>query len=134
MNISLISQFSNLRKEESVASTIVYLLRSSSYNKMRAMVAFVNYGGISGLTDEFLNSNIKDLQIVVGIDNKITSVEALHELLRIGFEGKIYHTSGSEIFHPKFYLFENANDFARRSSSLSTTWTSSPRTSMWVLA
>lgn len=112
MNISLISQFSNLRKEESVASTIVYLLRSSSYNKMRAMVAFVNYGGISGLTDEFLKSNIKDLQIVVGIDNKITSVEALHELLRIGFEGKIYHTSGSEIFHPKFYLFENANDFA----------------------
>ncbi len=112
MNISLISQFLNLRKEESVASTIVYLLRSSSYNKMRAMVAFVNYGGISGLTDEFLKSNIKDLQIVVGIDNKITSVEALHELLRIGFEGKIYHTSGSEIFHPKFYLFENANDFA----------------------
>lgn len=112
MNTLLISQFSNLCREESVASTIVSLLRSLSYNKMRAMVAFANYGGISGLTDEFVKSNIKEFQIVVGIDNKITSVEALQELLRIGFEGKVYHTSSGEIFHPKFYLFENDNDFA----------------------
>ena len=111
MNASLISQFSNSKDGSSIASILISILRSSTFPKLRAMVAFANYGGISGLADEFSKSNTKDKSIIVGIDNKITSVEALSELISLGFDGRIYHTSGSEIFHPKFYLFENDNEF-----------------------
>lgn len=111
MNASLISQFSNSKDGSSIASVLISILRSSTFPKLRAMVAFANYGGISGLADEFSKSNTKDKSIIVGIDNKITSVEALSELISLGFDGRIYHTSGSEIFHPKFYLFENDNEF-----------------------
>ena len=111
MNVSLISQFSNFEDVNSVASVLISILRSSTFPKLRAMVAFANFGGISGLSDEISKSNTTDKSIIVGIDNKITSVEALSELIRLGFDGRIYHTSGSEIFHPKFYLFENDNEF-----------------------
>ena len=112
MNAFLLSQFSNFGESNSVASAIVSLLRSSSYTKIRIMVAFANYGGVSGLAEEISSAQIPDKSIIVGIDNNITTIEALQELIRLGFEGKIFHTSGSDIFHPKFYLFENDNDFA----------------------
>ena len=111
MKVSLLSQFSNFGSEKSVASAIISVLRTSNYHKCRAMVAFANYGGVSGLADEITKSCLKEKSIVVGIDNKITTVEALQELIDLGFDGKVYHTSSGEIFHPKFYLFENDKDF-----------------------
>ena len=112
MKVLLLSQFSNFGSEKSIASAIISVLRTSNYTKMRAMVAFANYGGVSGLAREIAKSGIKEKNIIVGIDNKITTVEALQCLINLGFEGKVYHTSGSEIFHPKFYLFENANVYS----------------------
>lgn len=111
MKVSLLSQFSNFGSEKSVASAIISVLRTSNYHKCRAMVAFANYGGVSGLADEITKSCLKEKSIIVGIDNKITTVEALQELIELGFDGKVYHTSSGEIFHPKFYLFENDKDF-----------------------
>ena len=111
MKVSLLSQFSDFGGEKSIASAIISVLRSTKYQKCRVMVAFANYGGVSGLADEISHSNMKDKSIIVGIDNKITTIEALQKIIDLGFDGKVYHTSGGDIFHPKFYLFENDNEF-----------------------
>jgi len=60
MNTFLLSQFSNFGESNSVASAIVSLLRSSSYTKIRIMVAFANYGGVSGLAEEISSAQIPD--------------------------------------------------------------------------
>lgn len=111
MIIELINQINNTTHERSLADCLIECLRMGKYTCMHLMVAFVNYGGIAGLSDEILKSSISDKKIIVGIDNKITSVEAIVELKRLGFDCKIYHSSTAPIFHPKFYLLENVEEF-----------------------
>lgn len=39
-------------------------------------------------------------------------MEALDEMLRIGFTCKVAHNSSSFIYHPKLYLFENVQSYS----------------------
>ena len=105
MEIELISQIQQSANDKTLAEVIIDILEKGCYSCMKALVAFANYGGISGLSQELVKSSITEKQIIVGIDNRITSVEALDELIRLGFSCKVLHNSSSFIFHPKQYLF-----------------------------
>ena len=76
-------------------------------------MAFASYGGVSALTkyiEEGKSMGMK-IKVVLGIDQKATSKEALEEVLSWGVDAQIYHTSSNNIFHPKVYLFENRDIF-----------------------
>ena len=76
-------------------------------------MAFASFGGISALTPYIIEERERgvNIKIILGIDQKGTSKEALEEVLSWGVEAKIYHTQSVNIFHPKIYLFENADIF-----------------------
>lgn len=112
MDLELISQIQMSSNDKTLAEIIIEILEKDCYSSFKILTAFVSYGGISGLSDVINKSSIYEKKAIIGIDNKITSVEALDEMLRIGFTCKVAHNSSSFIYHPKLYLFENVQSYS----------------------
>lgn len=113
MDTKIIGQGYNLAADTSVAKELIELFDSKRYDSFTCLVAFASYGGISALTPYILSEKERGvkIKIILGIDQKGTSKEALEEVLSWGVESKIYHTQSVNIFHPKIYLFENTDIF-----------------------
>lgn len=113
MNTTIIGQGYNLSEDTSVGKELIELFESGIYDAFTCLVAFASYGGISALSPYVLKAKERGmrLKIILGIDQKGTSKEALEEVLSWGVESKIYHTDAATIFHPKVYLFENRDIF-----------------------
>ncbi len=113
MDTKIIGQGYNLAADTSVAKELIEQFNSKRYDAFTCLVAFASYGGISALTPYILSEKERGvkIRIVLGIDQKGTSREALEEVLSWGVDAKIYHTQSVNIFHPKVYLFENADIF-----------------------
>lgn len=113
MDTKIIGQGYNLDADTSVAKELIEQFNSKRYDSFTCLVAFASYGGISALTPYILAEKERDVKIkvILGIDQKGTSKEALEEVLSWGVEAKIYHTQSVNIFHPKIYLFENTDIF-----------------------
>ena len=113
METKIIGQGYNLNANTSVAKELIELFNSERYDAFTCLVAFASYGGISALTPYILREKDRGVRIkvILGIDQKGTSKEALEEVLSWGVESKIYHTQSVNIFHPKIYLFENTDIF-----------------------
>lgn len=110
MNTAIIGQGYNLIEDTSVGKELISRFKSNDYNSFTCLVAFASYGGISALTPYILKSKEKGdiIKIILGVDQKGTSKEALEEVLSWGVDARIYHTDSSTIFHPKIYLFESS--------------------------
>jgi len=108
MEIRFIGQGYNLEKNTSVANEIIQALNSQDFNSFKGLIAFASYGGTSALTEHIMTAkgHLRNFKIVVGIDNFVTSKEALEEILSWDVESYIYHSNSVNIFHPKIYLFE----------------------------
>ncbi len=113
MDTKIIGQGYNLDADTSVAKELIEQFNSKRYDSFTCLVAFASYGGISALTPYILAEKERGVKvkIILGIDQKGTSKEALEEVLSWGVESKIYHTQSVNIFHPKIYLFENTDIF-----------------------
>ena len=113
MDTKIIGQGYNIGADTSVAKELIELFNSGRYDSFTCLVAFASYGGVSALTPYILKEKKRGVKITVilGIDKKGTSKEALEEVLSWGVESKIYHTQSVNIFHPKVYLFENTDIF-----------------------
>jgi HKD family nuclease len=113
MDTKIIGQGYNLEADTSVAKELIEQFKSKRYDTFICLVAFASYGGISALTPYILAEKERGVKIkvILGIDQKGTSKEALEEVLSWGVESKIYHTQSVNIFHPKIYLFENTDIF-----------------------
>ncbi len=83
-------------------------LSDVSFNKFICLVAFTSLSGVKRVSEAIEKSkqHIKQFTIIVGIDQKATSKEALEEFLRLDVGAQIYYTTSPIIFHPKVYLFE----------------------------
>lgn len=82
-------------------------LKSDYYTEINFFVAFLRRTGLSDIV-KFLKSakeNDKNITFYVGIDQKVTSKQALEKLLELNIPTFIYN-SNSYIYHPKIYLFE----------------------------
>lgn len=112
MEIEFIGQGYNMEANTCVATELIIALHNQNYNSFRCLVAFASYGGVSGLTEHIVNSKefINDFKIIVGIDNKGTSKEALEEFLKWNVDVFVYHSTARSIFHPKVYFFEGDNE------------------------
>ncbi len=82
-------------------------LKSDFYTDINFFVAFLRRTGLSEIV-KFLKKakeNEKNITFYVGIDQKVTSKQALEKLLELNIPTYIYNST-SYIYHPKVYLFE----------------------------
>lgn len=117
MQISFINQYAG---ENLHLNVINQLLDSQNYHSFRSLSAFVTIGGLSSIQRSLYTylSNGNELNWIIGIDNNITSKEALLHLRALKEEFpeqvniKIF-SAGSirNIFHPKLFIFENDEEF-----------------------
>lgn len=113
METIIIGQGYNIEEDSSVGKELIKLFESKIYDSFTCLVAFASYGGVSALTKYIKEGKAKgmNIKVVLGVDQKATSKEALEEVLSWGIDARIYHTSSNNIFHPKVYLFENRDIF-----------------------
>ena len=113
MDTLIIGQGYNIKEDTSVAKELIKQFESKRYDSFTCLVAFASYGGVSALT-QFINEGKQlgmNIKVILGIDQKGTSKEALEEVLSWKVNAHIYHTNSKSIFHPKVYLFENVDIF-----------------------
>ena len=113
METIIIGQGYNIEEDSSVGKELIKQFESKIYDNFTCLVAFASYGGVSSLTKYIEESKAKGMKIkvILGVDQKATSKEALEEVLTWNVDARIYHTSSNNIFHPKVYLFENRDIF-----------------------
>ena len=113
METVIIGQGYNIEEDTSVGKELIKQFESNVYDNFTCLVAFASYGGVSALTKyiEEGKSRGMNIKVVLGIDQKGTSKEALEEVLSWNVDARIFHTSSKNIFHPKVYLFENRDIF-----------------------
>lgn len=114
MDTIIIGQGYNLKEDTSVGKELIQLFKSHRYNSFTCLVAFASQGGVSALSTEILEAKERGckIKVILGVDQKGTSKEALEEVLSWDVDAKIYHTKDFNIFHPKVYLFENEDIFS----------------------
>lgn len=113
METIILGQGYNIEEDSSVGKELIKQFESNIYDHFTCLVAFASYGGVSALTEYIEEGKSKGMKIkvVLGIDQKGTSKEALEEVLTWNVDSWIFHTSSNNIFHPKVYLFENRDIF-----------------------
>lgn len=113
METIIIGQGYNIKEDSSVGKELIKQFESKIYNSFTCLVAFASYGGVTALTKFIKEGKLNGMKIkvVLGVDQKATSKEALEEVLTWDVDARIYHTSSNNIFHPKVYLFENRDIF-----------------------
>ena len=113
METIIIGQGYNIEEDSSVGKELIKQFESKIYDSFTCLVAFASYGGVTALSKYIKEgkANGMKIKVVLGVDQKATSKEALEEVLTWGVDARIYHTSSNNIFHPKVYLFENRDIF-----------------------
>lgn len=113
MDTVIIGQGYNLQENTSVGKELIEQFNSERYDSFTCLVAFASYGGISALSPYIRKEKERgvNIKVVLGVDQKGTSKEALEEVLSWNVDSCIYHTQSINIFHPKIYLFENIDIF-----------------------
>ena len=89
-------------------------LEDDRYSQFYFAVAFLRRSGFDYLgtsLSEFLDRG-GELFGVAGVDNKVTTREALEQLSEMAVQSTVYNTSSDFIFHPKFYMLEGENEAA----------------------
>lgn len=94
--------------EESVGQLLIDSFGDPDFDSFSCIVAFASVAGIEYLRPyvEGAKGHIENFSVVVGVDQKGTSKEALENLLELDIGANVYHTRSPPTFHPKVYIFE----------------------------
>lgn len=106
MHIRLI--FQGQVGDESVGKVLEDSFLDPAYTRFFCLVAFTSQAGAQYLTDLInrASEHLTESVLILGVDNRGTSKEALEELLGSLATVLVFHTTSPPIFHPKLYLFE----------------------------
>ncbi|WP_459041065.1 phospholipase D family protein [Stenotrophomonas sp. PSU-St19] len=79
---------------------------SGDFNKLRLAAAYAKTSGVARIYDDVsaLRGRGGNAQLIVGIDQKGTSFQALSLAMQVFDEVSVCHTGGGGTFHPKFCL------------------------------
>ena len=90
-----------------VGPEVAASFKDSAFEEFSGLVAFVSNRGANILATlaRTASGRMRRKELVVGVDQGGTSVEALRELLGSGIEVRVFYTPSPSIFHPKVYLF-----------------------------
>lgn len=87
------------------------IIADPNYQQFRFAVAYMRMSGLDRLgasIDTLLNRG-GQVSGAIGIDDEITSKEALETLSQISSNSTIFHTISGFIYHPKLYLVNGSN-------------------------
>ena len=81
------------------------------YTEVYILSAYVTSSGTQRLGPAFrvVTRAGGRVQALIGVDNGLTSVQAVADLHAVGVEVLGFHTGGSILYHPKVYLLRGAN-------------------------
>lgn len=108
MKIDFLGQGFSNELDNCVGNQLIILLEDESFRTFTVISAFASYAGIKGLSDYIIRAkkHLREITIVVGVDQKGTSKEALEKLLKLGIRAYVFYQPLTPVFHPKIYLFE----------------------------
>lgn len=89
-----------------VGDVLNRIIADSSYQRFRFAVAYMRLSGLDRLgasIDGLLNRN-GHISGAIGVDDHVTSIEALESLSAVSSDSTIFYTTSSFIYHPKLYL------------------------------
>lgn len=113
MKLSFLGQGLTPDMSNSVGITLIRLLASDDYHTLTCFTAFTSKGGVAALAPAIIEAtrHSKKIRIITGIDEKVTSKEALESLLGLPIDSYVFYQSSPPIFHSKVYVFEGDKQF-----------------------
>lgn len=108
MQIQFLGQGYEPKSEYSVGNQLIKLFAEQDFHTFTGISAFTSQAGINGLSKHIdaARKYFKKITIVTGVDQKVTSKEALEALLALKINAYVFYEPSKSIFHPKIYLFE----------------------------
>ncbi|MCF8243748.1 MAG: phospholipase D family protein [Saprospiraceae bacterium] len=108
MNITFLGQGFLPDGNSPVGEYLMKFLLEEDFHSFTGFSAFASEAGVVGLSDHFKKAKEKfeNLTLIVGVDQKGTSKEALDAILDLDISAHIFYQLSFPIFHPKIYLFE----------------------------
>ncbi len=113
MNLQLLGQGYEPESENSVGKLLMKFLSDTNFHTFIGISAFASQSGVNGL-GQFITtakSHLERIVIIVGVDQKATSKEALEALLALEIDAFVFYQPSYTIFHPKIYLFEGTKKY-----------------------
>lgn len=110
MEITLLGQGFEETSENSVGNKLIKFFADKHFHTFTGISAFTSQSAIRGLSKhiKIAKKHLDIITIVTGVDQKVTSKEALEELLALNVNAYIFYQPSPTIFHPKIYLFEGS--------------------------
>lgn len=107
MIVEFLGQGLHPEEDETCGNHVCSAIKDKSFTQITIFVAFLRKPGLDYLTPFIKQARKENRNVTfyVGIDERVTSKEALELLLELDTETYIYY-SDSYIYHPKIYLFE----------------------------
>lgn len=98
-------------RPQTLGGALAAEIGTGRYRTLRICVAFATSGGTSrlfGLVQAIVSGG-GSVQVFLGVDNGITSLQAAEHLLLAGADVWSFNTGGGVLFHPKVYWLEGAS-------------------------
>jgi len=89
---------------DSIGAALEATISDNSFTKATVVVAFATAAGVDHLTQMTSDGNLKSCTVHVGVDENVTSRDALESIHNSTLNGHVYH--GQTTFHPKLFYFE----------------------------
>ncbi|PHS62802.1 MAG: hypothetical protein COB12_10315 [Flavobacterium sp.] len=107
MIVEFLGQGLHLEEDETCGNHVCSAIKNNSFTQITIFVAFLRKPGLDYLKPFIKRAREENRNVTfyVGIDERVTSQEALELLLELDTETYVYY-SESYIYHPKIYLFE----------------------------
>ncbi|MFN7115933.1 MAG: restriction endonuclease PLD domain-containing protein [Saprospiraceae bacterium] len=108
MEVKFLGQGFEEESPGAVGHHLLQFLTQRDYHTFTAISAFAGESGIQGLFNklEEAKSYFQYINLIIGVDMKGTSKEALEAILRLDINSFVFYNKTATIFHPKIYLFE----------------------------
>lgn len=108
MEIEILGQGFESISEKAVGNVLMDCFTNKDFHSFTAISAFATLSGVKGISKFFLEAtHLKYNLVVVGVNEKVTSKEALEEIIKIeNVKSYVFYANNNSIFHPKIYLFE----------------------------
>ncbi len=108
MKVTFLGQGLTPEVDSPVGEYLMRFLNEEGFHSFTGFSAFASEAGVKGLSShiEYARQNFTNLTLIVGVDQKGTSAEALRAILALEIPSFVFYQPSFPIFHPKIYLFE----------------------------
>ena len=107
MKVTFLGQGYEALSELSVGNQLIKFFADERFHTFTGISAFSSQAGVNGLAKCIAAAkHLNSITIITGIDQEVTSKEALEALLALEVGVFVFYQPSPTIFHPKVYLFE----------------------------